>query len=1539
MNIRPFPKPLPGEHVLGVDPKLLPNVDAARLRRPNLYTGRALSEAALATEQLERAARLAFRGQAVSAGVLAGLDVQIEALPTGDVLHVGPGAGLAVTGEDVMVPRLVKAPVASLIAFAPATTGVTGDEPVYQQVMSDAGAPLTLAEIRADAARAALLTPALFLVLQPVVAAIEDDVDPTDPAPQDPEAYAYADVQTVDGCRLALCTWPTAWLPLPPPNLSAWRNRLAAALFERERLLGARSAMPWEAVGVPIALVAFDPSGRVVVVDRAAVARAGGAPLPRTPPVPGRGGPRLWQARIGQLAEHLAAIDPAKLQAGDLADDLRYLPPVGLLPRAALDVIDWQPRFFPPNFTVQAVPIPIEQLDAAIAASASLDPFDMNAFERVRVLVPVPEEDFEPALLDLRTTIDPKFEGAERRALARLARLLEHRVDVRLKLNALLDVIEGRRPYRFPIVDAAAVPGEKASTDDLASNPEQAFGTVVKQYVPPPPEQPDDPELRVAAVDELFQTWPDGRWESLGFSPTGNPVVMSNAQGVVYVFVRGSDGAIWWRRSSDGAWQPWQAIATGSVPLDVPSRSGGFAVASWGPERIDVFTRPEAPGQIVHRWLNISATAPVWGGELISASIDSDPVAVVSNAKRIDVFFRGVDGFIWQVATRPDGTLGAPASLGGLRTTGGVAAASWGAGRIDVFAAHVTSVGAVRLLHKWFTGNAWSEETFGGPVVGDPAVVAWGGGHLDVFINKGNVITQLTFDGAWQQRSLGAIRHAKAVHASTWGPGRLDLLIRDYENVLWHRWFDAAGWHDWQPIGDGANTEPVGVSSGVGHLDVVVGRKDGVLWHRSKLPDVAFGPLATTGLPGVVAAFRALVDKVEDTVNLGFVRAQAAIYRLRQQVLSSSGASRLATSPVLADIAKGESAVATKENVASYLNRAKTTPVDRSVVIVRSAVQGKLFTSPELLPESVMPSLTVSASVGDDQSAAVVKVRGQLPLPGATPIERTLSIAERLAQPAAVEIWQFALSTKYEVLKALASLDIDVSGIIVPGIELPRSEPGVATTPTGREQIDLATLRNPAARERLLRDPHPSDSDESSYFARAVELVEHAVVALRAVEGRVEAYRGLGGLVQRTLDAVSDFAGAADMRLKELGDQIAEARQDIVVARSLLAEEKARVERVVARRRAVLAQRVPFFAFQRPRQADGFIEAPVRALEPAAADAVVPAALASAVASPTELHAMVELMREAPVKWFTGVPAIFRLLDRLEALQRTVFAARERAAARSLFSLAARPSGLLGQGIARAFSAQTDVIAGVRRAAARIDPDALAALSWGESQQHAADVVSIGDLIDAGHGRADVARRAASELENIQKVATALYLRFGAVEPAIRLVWAEQASQYDAPIDLRQLARLPAWERIAPLDRREMQALASWLFSRVDAAQPSAVALMNDVVRVALLLASHAPVSEIISGHVAKPATVAAGGTVDVAVDVRKIRVNMHVMLDALEGAAHAIVEDIAAGVARVRVLSLGAGVRSVQLSTSTTVRFAEPERGGVLFKSLARRG
>ncbi len=87
------------------------------------------------------------------------------------------------------------------------------------------------------------------------------------------------------------------------------------------------------------------------------------------------------------------------------------------------------------------------------------------------------------------------------------------------------------------------------------------------------------------------------------------------------------------------------------------------------------------------------------------------------------------------------------------------------------------------------------------------------------------------------------------------------------------------------------------------------------------------GDLQNYGLGHFIARLNTKISRANDILDTGFLTVQTDIYRYRQNVLGSTAASTLATSPVLANIAAGKTANATAENLSAYINTLVPPPV------------------------------------------------------------------------------------------------------------------------------------------------------------------------------------------------------------------------------------------------------------------------------------------------------------------------------------------------------------------------------------------------------------------------------------------------------------------------------------------------------------------------------------------------------------------------------------------------------------------------------------
>jgi hypothetical protein len=160
-------------------------------------------------------------------------------------------------------------------------------------------------------------------------------------------------------------------------------------------------------------------------------------------------------------------------------------------------------------------------------------------------------------------------------------------------------------------------------------------------------------------------------------------------------------------------------------------------------------------------------------------------------------------------------------------------AASWGGGRLDVFA-RGTDGG---LWHEWRDGGLWSRwEPLGGalPANADPGAVSWSPGRVDVFVKgSDSTLWHTWWDGSrwigWE--SLGGVLKSGPDVAS-WAPGRLDVFVRGTDDGLWHRWWDANGWSGWESLGGTLGSDPGAVSWAEGRIDVFARSTTNQLLHR-----------------------------------------------------------------------------------------------------------------------------------------------------------------------------------------------------------------------------------------------------------------------------------------------------------------------------------------------------------------------------------------------------------------------------------------------------------------------------------------------------------------------------------------------------------------------------------------------------------------------------------------------------------------------------------------------------------------------------------
>jgi len=544
---------------------------------------------------------------------------------------------------------------------------------------------------------------------------------------------------------------------------------------------------------------------------------------------------------------------------------------------------------------------------------------------------------------------------------------------------------------------------------------------------------------------------------------------------------------------------------------------------------------------------------------------------------------------------------------------------------------------------------------------------------------------------------------------------------------------------------------------------------------------------------------------------------------------------------------------------------------------------------------------------------------------GTYPVFRNVTIGERLEQPVTKAAVDSGRATKAETISNILSTGMSMDGIAVPGF---KDESGENEIEIPFKDINESVLGDILAGKH---DP-AVETDEASRFNAGVRALENASAVLRLTEGRIKTYKVLIERCNKTLENLNASQRKMDKRLKQIEEALAEARHDVSVSRALKAEEQERIDGINQRRQAILEEHVPFLLFRRPRLSDTLLDVPVLALNPDLSELKLPACNVDEDETPEEISAILDEIREAPIKWFKFSDKLMKKINRPADLNSLVKSARYRAMTRTtkhrLLNRKYDGLNILAAGIDKSLQSFHQVIALQRKQVASIDLVRFNKFGWEEGRKLATEVISLGDVIDGNHGRMGASRLAAQELEQISRAAVCLYLQFVQVLPSIRLDWAEKLSQYDAPFNLRNLYSLPRWNEIDYIERNEMQRQVDWLFGRINAVYSDASTMINDLVRIGILLASHAPVNKLITGLVPEPQSIKRGSSIDVVADLSRVRIGMNIALvSGRKTVARGRVADIVGGRIKTEIVSTISS--SVNIEKNTRVQIGEPRVTG----------
>ncbi len=1464
MNVTETFRPLQGEVALDVAPTMALRVDTEpALKRARFAVGRVLTPQVLQDEQDARSQRTNGLLQALATGVVRGFETPyVQGATGGARIDVSPGIGIA-QGEDVVLPATARLP-AHLISVAYESLESAG--PIWtdaeRRALRDApswplGALATKFAGRGLATVAVLIARPIRLLrdLSPNVGGpCHDDPDPAS------QRLAFE-----DALRFEWVLWPHRDRPLPGRD-AAWRNRLAWRVFDGET---AGNPWPWQALGVPIALAGFDDMtvGRLAFLDSQTVVREGGGMRARTLLLNAGVGAGLneplAQAQVLQLSEHLAELPADQLTAANLPKQFDRLPPAGLLPATVVDFTQARQNVFPPSWSVTAQVISDDMVEALVAESARLAPLSLARAEQIEMLVPVPAAQFNPDLLRLDEPVDPLFAITIGGLENRRARALRERAGWQHRHDVLAHAISGVWPER-PTNDPLGLDDERF--DGFSFNAGQFF-----------------PRVHTGGKRNL----PD--LEAHGFDGAQDTLVLVPGDKLMaYVEI--------------DITQPPQylllqpllrntvAPASSSV-LDTAAMSPG-PVFWWGAPGL---SQPTVPG--------VATTALRFAGTLPQVLVNGIIITNVAQPRRwlrleVDISFFAPNA--------------AQATLEGL-----------------VYGAICGATGAnARWCHAWAVRSD-RERHWVGETLPQGANIRVAAGTLAAADGDTSA------PWPWDDR-----RDADEPQASIEGFA-IDAALTTHEltdvSALITQAQGNPGLQELQQVEIPASTATPARAPNQRALDQGLARLVETLDRKSRTSN--------------------------DLVEFGFLRSRVDLYRLRTRLLGADDADRLLTSPGIADLVKrSESSYATDQQLTDYLNKAATTtapkpastpstvPRASSTLMAKASGPTVAYTAVGInaprATSGVSTSIGIIGTVGTIGTIGTISTKGisasstnagllatnarldssvdfggvgsVVPVKDVTPpsvevvaaasnfnlSQNSVTIGERLKTPVVVDTWSAAAAGK---TSSVDNTVAQLSELRLPVGTLPVFGYAATTTPGQTKAVStVADLK--AAGTNLINIDH-LDTDikfEADYFRKGIDAIDNSIRFLRGVEGLVESYRRLRDLAQAALARLQALQQRTLSEIARLDRELAEIRHDLGVARSLLAEERQRIAALIDYRKGVLAQ-VPYVVFRRPRLANHLDDLPVRSVETGLYVSPVPACRRDTHAIPPDLQRMVDALRDLPARHFNRFSELLLSIDNRDELASLLRTATDRARVRTT-SLAQASAAIdrSQTGVAGAVQALqfSFLNFGLQHASSVVQQapqsSSLASLAWSELSRQAFNFVAVSDLFHSSRTLG-----ASGELDDIARVSACLHRSLGNVPPAVRLTWALQLSSFDVAPSLRQLSVLPQFgDHSLGLDFSDwhgMQDMVDWLFSRIDSSSNQAVRLINDLVRVIILLASHAPVRDLIPARLALPIRPVIGTLVQLNVDaLAAVRVGMQVSMG--QGVAQAVVQDVSPGKVVARV-------------------------------------
>jgi hypothetical protein len=270
-----------------------------------------------------------------------------------------------------------------------------------------------------------------------------------------------------------------------------------------------------------------------------------------------------------------------------------------------------------------------------------------------------------------------------------------------------------------------------------------------------------------------------------GVTAEGKPsIVYSLFGGGEWIFVRGSDNALWMKHN--GTWSN-----LGGVIFGEPS-----AVIWNNNVNVDVFVLGIDDNLYRYSFVNGVAQGYFTIDNNFGRVFSGPPKVFAKSQTTLDLFAVGENGHLEWIPYSTTNGWSALVDLGNMRGNPHhtpVSITSWGSNRLDIFATSESAVGHRGWNGSWASDYDVRSGELGTTPSGTPAVVSWGINRVDAFmIDRQNRLTHVYYDGSWHPDARNPIR-TDAVGdpiALSRGVGQLDVVYRTTSGSLTHLSFN-----------------------------------------------------------------------------------------------------------------------------------------------------------------------------------------------------------------------------------------------------------------------------------------------------------------------------------------------------------------------------------------------------------------------------------------------------------------------------------------------------------------------------------------------------------------------------------------------------------------------------------------------------------------------------------------------------------------------------------------------------------------------------